>query len=175
MKERCKNIIKEIKEVYIRAPARMTSDYRNEQENLIGYQGREILELLQNAVDELEENSDAVIEISLNDQLLKVCNNGKPFTFEGFQSLIYSHFSPKYENDNYIGNKGTGFRSILNWAEKIRIYSGDLSVEFAESQANKLLEELLSHDSVKKYCEENNHIVPHIATLMAPSFIERLC
>lgn len=159
------------KQVYITAPERILSDFRKEKENLVGYRGREILELLQNAVDELEENSNAAIEISIKGNLLKVCNNGKPFSFEGFQSLIYSNFSPKYEKDNYIGNKGTGFRSILNWAEKIKIYSGNLAVEFSEDKANSLLEELQKHDSVKEFCRKNNDV--HIATLAVPAPIEK--
>ena len=97
------DIIKEVekmKQVYITAPERILSDFRKEKENLSGYRGREILELLQNAVDELEENSNAAIEISIKGNLLQVCNNGKPFTFEGFKSLIYSNLSPKSERDN---------------------------------------------------------------------------
>lgn len=174
MKERCKNLIDEIKNVYILAPARIISDYRREKANLAGYQGREILELLQNAVDELEDNSDATVEISIIGNILKVCNNGRAFSFEGFQSLIYSDYSPKFQRDNYIGNKGTGFRSILNWAEKIKIYSGELAVEFSEIQAQKLLDELLTYESVKKYCTENNISITNIAILTAPYFIEKL-
>ena len=167
------DIIKEVekmKQVYITAPERILSDFRKEKENLSGYRGREILELLQNAVDELEENSNAAIEISIKGNLLQVCNNGKPFTFEGFKSLIYSNLSPKSERDNYIGNKGTGFRSILNWAEKVRIYSDNLAVEFSEDKANKLLEELKTNDSVKEYCMKND---VHIATLAVPALIEK--
>lgn len=174
MKERCKNLIDEIKDVYSRAPARIISDYRREKANLAGYQGREILELLQNAVDELEDTSDATVEISIIGNILKVCNNGRAFSFEGFQSLIYSDYSPKFQKDNYIGNKGTGFRSILNWAEKIKIYSGELAVEFSEIQAKKFLDELLSYESVKKYCSENNIFITNIAILTAPYFIEKL-
>lgn len=174
MKERCKNLIDEIKDVYIRAPARIISDYRREKENLAGYQGREILELLQNAVDELEDNSDATVEIAIIGNILKVCNNGRYFSFEGFRSIIYSNLSPKFQKDDYIGNKGTGFRSILNWAEKIKIYSGDLAVEFSEIHAKMLLDELLSYDSVKKYCSANNITITNIATLTAPYFIEKL-
>lgn len=163
--------VEKMKQVYITAPERILSDFRKEKENLAGYRGREILELLQNAVDELEKNSNAAIEISIKGNLLRVCNNGKPFSFEGFQSLIYSNFSPKYEKDNYIGNKGTGFRSILNWAEKIKIYSGNLAVEFSEDKANSLLEELQKHDSVKEFCRKNNDV--HIATLAVPALIEK--
>lgn len=163
--------VEKMKQVYILTPERIVSDYRNEKQNLAGYRGREILELLQNAVDELEENSDAAIEISMKGDLLQVCNNGKPFTLEGFKSLIYSNLSPKYKKDNYIGNKGTGFRSILNWAEKIKIYSGNLAVEFSEDKANSLLEELQKHDSVKEFCRKNNDV--HIATLAVPAPIEK--
>lgn len=166
-----KKIIKRIKDVYIHTPERILSDYRTEKANLDGYRGREILELLQNAVDELEENSTPAIEISMKGNLLRICNNGKPFTLDGFKSLIYSNLSPKYENDNYIGNKGTGFRSILNWAEKIRIYSGNLAVEFSKDKADSLLEELQTHDSVKNYLKEKKDV--HIATLVAPALIEK--
>ena len=32
----------------------------------------------------------------------------------------------------YIGNKGLGFRSIINWTECVKIHSNNLSVEFSD-------------------------------------------
>lgn len=41
-----------------------------------------------------------------------------------------------------IGAKGLGFRSLLNWCESIKIYSGDLSVAFGLEEAAKFKESL---------------------------------
>lgn len=161
--------------MYIDAPLRIDSDYNVEREHIADYRGREILELLQNAVDELDDGPNADIEISLRGSVLRVCNNGKVFTLNGFRSLIYSNLSPKQKKDNYIGNKGTGFRSVLNWAKEVRVYSGDLNVEFSDVRAANFLSELRAVPSVGSYCEgrEKNNYVVRLPTLAAPFLIDK--
>lgn len=171
MLKEIESLIETIKEGYIHDPNRIISDYRKEKESIADYQGREALELLQNAVDELKEDSCQVVEICLDGNLLRVSNTGNSFTFEGFKSLVYSNLSPKYKKDNYIGNKGTGFRSILNWAEKVKIFSGDLAVEFSESNARDLLMKIRSENpDLDEYCNKNE---ARMATLTAPRIIEK--
>lgn len=46
------------------------------------------------------------------------------------------------DNTFQIGAKGLGFRSILNWCEKIEIYSGELSVAFGLEEAANFRESL---------------------------------
>ncbi len=163
--------IETMKKGYILDPNRILADYRKEIAEIEGYHGRELLELLQNAEDELSETVDRWVNISLTENLLTISNNGSVFTYDGFISLMYSNLSPKHNNTDYIGNKGTGFRSILNWAERIRIYSGELAVEFSASYAEDMLNSLRKHESVQKFCEKHTDV--HIATLVAPKVISK--
>jgi len=172
MNEKISQAIATMKQGYILDPNRILADYRKEIAEIKGYHGRELLELLQNAVDELAGTENRSVYISLNDGLLTIYNNGNVFTYDGFISLMYSNLSPKHNKAEYIGNKGTGFRSILNWAKSVRIYSGDLSVEFSDSYAVEMLNELLDNESVKAFYKTHEDV--HLATLVAPKIIDRL-
>jgi len=59
-----------------------------------------------------------------------------------------------------IGTKGLGFRSLLNWCEKIKIFSGDLSVAFGMEEAAKFRESL--------------GLKQKVAILSAPTIIEHI-
>ena len=172
MNERILQAIDTMKQGYILDPNRILADYRKETAEIKGYHGRELLELLQNAVDELAGTENRSVYISLNDGLLTICNNGNVFSYDGFISLMYSNLSPKHNKAEYIGNKGTGFRSILNWAKSVRIYSGALSVEFSDRYAEDMLKNLLKHESVKTFCQTHEDV--HLATLVAPRIISEL-
>lgn len=161
--------IETMKQGYVLDPNRILADYRKEIAEIRGYHGRELLELLQNAVDELGGTNDRSVSVVLRDNVLTISNNGSLFTFEGFISLMYSNLSPKHNKNEYIGNKGTGFRSILNWADCIRIYSGDLSVEFSDAFAQETLTELHENASVAEFCASHDEV--KLATLVAPRLI----
>ena len=96
---------------------------------LVGdYRGRCVLELLQNA-------HDAMIEVSKSDPgrvsfvlkteptpLLFVANSGHSFKIRDFKGLCQLGQSPKDPNKS-IGNKGLGFRSVLEVASAPEIWS----------------------------------------------------
>ncbi|MDE5801036.1 MAG: hypothetical protein K2H74_08455, partial [Paramuribaculum sp.] len=83
------------------------------------YEGRELLELIQNADDA---GADTV-RIALKGERLTIANNGdKPFTIDGYASIMRSDQSTKL-SPKYIGCKGLGFRSVINWASTIVIRS----------------------------------------------------
>jgi len=52
-----------------------------------------------------------------------------------------SNLSPKRENQNTIGQKGLGFRSLLNWSNDISIFSNGLSIRFSEQYHKNFFEE----------------------------------
>ena len=106
-------------------PVRAEQDYNRENEDKESYHGRELLELLQNADDEINDSEKSTVEIKLEKSVLTISNDGNPFSKEGIVSLMYSNVSSKRENNKVIGNKGTGFRSVLSWAKEIRIDSSD--------------------------------------------------
>lgn len=172
MNDKVNKAIDTMKQGYILDPNRILADYRKETAEIRGYHGRELLELLQNAVDELGGTEDRSVYISLNGDLLTICNNGNVFTYDGVISLMYSNLSPKHNKAEFIGNKGTGFRSILNWADSVRIYSGDLSVEFSDICASEMLTELMTNDTVNAFFQEYEDV--RLATLVAPRIINRL-
>ena len=72
------NLLKEIekrKEIYAKSPDDMIAAYNREEETKKDYNGRQLLELLQNADDE---RSDVVqIELNTQSQTLTISNRGK--------------------------------------------------------------------------------------------------
>ncbi len=176
-KQFVEDTIKQLIEGCFSDPTRVLEDYKGEMSNMAEYRGREILELVQNAVDELtEEKRNIRIEFNTKDKILRVCNNGNVFTESGFTALMYSRISPKFENDDYIGNKGTGFKSILNWADQIKIFSGELAVLFSKQVAQETFNSLLG----EKYFGQNKKLKEiyqpdgenEVATLKFPKCIQ---
>ncbi len=139
------------------------------------YRGRQLLELLQNADDAHEKNSDThKVYIELTNTQLVIKNTGIGFSKDGVESLLTSNLSPK--DNNYIGNKGLGFRSILNWAKKIHIYSHSkekegkwsfsFSRQFAKDRFNSLS---YAKQELARKKAQNNESHP-IATLRCPKW-----
>ena len=144
------------KKEYKNNPARIAEDFNIEEEAKNGYAGRQILELLQNAVDEMRDTDKRKVEIKLSERnkTLIISNTGRVFSVRGVESLMSSHLSPKHDDNNYIGNKGTGFRSILSWAKEVSIYSGNLSISFSKDYANKIEKELLGSARMLEMTDE---------------------
>lgn len=152
-------IIEEIikrKEVYKKSPSDMVSAYNREIETEKEYNGRQLLELLQNADDE---NSDEVkIELDTSTNQLSIKNRGsecKAFSAKGIRSLMISNLSTK-TSKKYIGNKGLGFRSIINWSEDITIRSNDLSIEFSNRVVHQAFDEMFSLEERVSIRHEQN-------------------
>ena len=92
------------------------------------YRGRCVLELLQNAHDALANASPddpGRISFVLNtasEPVLLIANSGRPFLTKDFQGICQLAQSPKDPNEN-IGNKGLGFRSVLEVSTGPEIWS----------------------------------------------------
>lgn len=101
------------------------------------YHGRFLIELLQNAHDALfdienqktdmdKSEDQGRIEIEISDEppfgALYVANDGSPFTEPNFNSLSRFGQSDK-DPEKHIGNKGIGFRSVLEITRKPEIFS----------------------------------------------------
>ncbi|WP_041611097.1 sacsin N-terminal ATP-binding-like domain-containing protein [Treponema primitia] len=135
---------------------RFIADYNHEYELTKEYNGRQLLELLQNADDA----SSAEVKIAWNkeNRKLTISNKGnEPFQVGGLKSLMLANFSSKTKL-NYIGNKGLGFRSILNWAEKINIRSNGCIISFSEMIAKDVFNNrlALSKEAKQKIRAERN-------------------
>ena len=81
------------------------------------YRGRAVLELLQNAHDVLGRDDDPgqvsfVLVLSAEQPEMLIANSGRPFRREDFSGICELAQSPKDPNQS-VGNKGLGFRSVL--------------------------------------------------------------
>jgi len=155
-----------MKQEYENNSRRIRSDYNRELEAIEIYKGRELLELIQNADDELLEGMSKDIRLSFIDNVLTVSNNGTPFSEEGIDSLMISDLSSKTHKQDVIGNKGKGFRAILGWAKEIKIFSGDLSVRFSYDYSQSVLGEI-----IKNTGNTSNGKPLKAATLVFPEWI----
>ena len=95
------------------------------------YHGRFLIELIQNAHDALLETGDKNrsqrIEIVISEDesssgALYIANDGQPFTQSNFRALANLGQSDK-DPKKSIGNKGIGFRSVLEITKSPEIYS----------------------------------------------------
>lgn len=95
------------------------------------YHGRFLIELIQNAHDALHEKPSPeqpariAIVLDLDDSThgtLLVANDGQPFTRSNFERLSQLGQSDK-DPQKSIGNKGLGFRSVLEVSDRPEVYS----------------------------------------------------
>lgn len=131
--------IEAIKQKYLRSAMDIISDHNNENKTKTDYKRRQIYELLQNADDCYSKEFPQIsVRMELRDNLLIIQNTGVPFSARGVLSLMHTDASSKHEGT--IGCKGLGFRSVLNWANRISVYTRDFCVDFSEERAIRNLE-----------------------------------
>ena len=121
------------KELNEESDKRKQADYKDEKGIKDEYNGRQFLELLQNIDD--AKSKKALIKLNTEKCIVCIANSGNPFTKGGLESLMMAHLSPK--DKTFIGNKGLGFRSLLNWAGEIYVKSKNLSIEFSDENRKK--------------------------------------
>ncbi|PPA60419.1 sacsin N-terminal ATP-binding-like domain-containing protein [Micromonospora chalcea] len=90
------------------------------------YEGRAVLELVQNGHDALHRGQagkiTVLVDLSAEAGVLYVANEGSPFTEENFKSITEFALSNKGPGGG-IGNKGLGFRSVLQLTDWPEVYS----------------------------------------------------
>jgi hypothetical protein len=134
-------LIDRYKRTYIDNPSVMISGFTQENQIVADYNGRQILELMQNADDA---GSDIIhIEIDTEKQILCISNKGSVFDLGGIESLMFPGISTKNKTE-YIGNKGLGFRSILNWVDSVKILTGEVSISFSRSYTESFFQQYLA-------------------------------
>lgn len=127
-----------------------------EKRDITGYHGREIFELLQNADDAYQKSietgckpeQELQVDISYKHNVLTVSNTGTVFDASGIKAIVQGNNSTK--SGKYIGNKGTGFRSVLNWADCVRIYSGEFAIEFSKEIAQDIFDQIKQSPQIQK-------------------------
>ncbi|CCK76627.1 conserved hypothetical protein [Oleispira antarctica RB-8] len=140
-------------DIYETSHNRITADFRMEKSTTESYNGRQILELLQNCDDALlnaisSEKRIVDIKIDTKNNLLSISNFGEAFSAEGVSSLLLANSSNK--GREFIGNKGLGFRSILNWAKKVTINSHDCKIHFSKSIIKEYFEKIVSSQNERE-------------------------
>jgi hypothetical protein len=103
------------------------------------YNGRSLNELVQNA-DDAGSRSVAVIN---RQGCLIVANDGNFFTEENFESLCRAASSKKVKG-NHIGYRGIGFKSVINFSNKVFVISGPLQACFSRELTRKTIPEAQS-------------------------------
>jgi hypothetical protein len=172
IKSDIEQLIERYKKTYIDNPSVMISGYTQENQIVADYNGRQILELMQNADDA---GSDIIhIEIDTTKKTLCISNKGAAFNIGGIESLMYPGISTKNKTE-YIGNKGLGFRSILNWVDSVTILTCEVSVSFSRKHTEAFFKDHLAFEpSIKERVEQeiNKNKIAYdslpIATLAFP-------
>lgn len=136
--ENIENLINERKSIYRNADE-VVSSYNRENELSNEYNGRQVLELIQNA-DDAGANT-ICISLDTTNRVLSVYNDGGDFTYNGMKSIMIANLSSK-TSSYYIGNKGLGFRSILKWADRVCIKTGNYEFKFSRDIAKEIANKL---------------------------------
>jgi hypothetical protein len=156
---------------YLLRPARLISDSRQERAITADYSGRELLEMLQNAADAaaLSKTEADVLFVETADGLL-IANRGSRFTADGVLSLMIAHLSPKLDESEVqqIGQKGLGFRSLLNWTDTPLITSGEMRIVFSPEHAADVFSQLISKENATELREAVGKAQSHGRTLSPP-------
>lgn len=100
------------------------------------YTGRSLIELLQNA-DDAGASKFEIVEIS--SKVYGVANNGREFCENDLVSLCRSGTSTKKRKTNTIGYRGIGFKSVVNYAKAVHLYSGHIATTFSRQLTKNLL------------------------------------
>lgn len=148
--------------------SRIRQDKNVEAQKIVEYQGRELFEMIQNADDEKSPR----IQLELRRNSLFIRNWGDcPFTEEGLISILRAYMSSKSADGHkkeYIGCKGLGFRSLLNWGDHIVIRSNGVCCEFSKEIAKEKWEELkknFKEENVKLFERETDCPLPLLSVL----------
>ena len=154
-------------------PHEMIASYGREIAVAKDYNGRQILELIQNCDD--AGATEIKIEFNEDKGIVTISNNGeKAFSIEGYRSISIDSLSSKTNKRNYIGSKGLGFRAILNWANSIKVYSNDICLEFSEQNSHKVYDNLFTSQSIENILAERQILadIKPIPILCCPYIFE---
>lgn len=102
------------------------------------YKTRSFIELIQNADDA----NSSVFGIYGIENMLVVANNGRPFTEQDIEALCRSGSSNKNRGGSTIGYRGIGFKSVVNLAKRIYIFSDDYKFSFDKDATRQLLPDI---------------------------------
>ena len=130
---------------YSSQPSRVDEDANQEEDTARGgYARRQIIELVQNASDQLANSDGGRIGIRLTDTHLYVADNGRPIDEPGARAMMFSHLSPKRGKDE-IGRFGVGFKSVLGVTDSPGFFSRSGSFVFDRESATRRIRDVVSN------------------------------
>lgn len=116
-------------DTYESNPDRIEADAGTERQDRADYEGRFVFELLQNAVDEMDDTDEPRVRFELTEDSLLVANNGAAFSFEDLYALTLTTRTTK-AGETTIGHKGRGFTSVLGVTDNPSVYSENVQAQF---------------------------------------------
>lgn len=121
------------------------------------YKTRALIELIQNA-DDAGSNCFGLHSIEGG---FVVGNNGMTFTIDDVEALCRSGSSNKQRGSNTIGYRGIGFKSVVNIAKRISVFSGDFSFCFDKERTKSSLQSDVDVPLIRvpHLIEENQNIL----------------
>jgi hypothetical protein len=125
-------------DTYESNPDRIEADAGTERQDRADYEGRFVFELLQNAVDEMDDIDDPRVRFELTEDRLLVANNGTPFSLKDLYALTLTTRTTK-AGETTIGHKGRGFTSVLGVTDTPRVFSKTVQAQFNRETTAALL------------------------------------
>ena len=116
------------------------------------YRTRAFTELIQNADDA----GSTVFGIHTLNNGFAVGNNGRPFTANDVEALCRSGSSNKRRGSNTIGYRGIGFKSVVNLANQIYVFSKDFNFYFDKASTQNALQNRLDVPLIRIPHQINN-------------------
>lgn len=149
---------------YANEPPLVSKDFKLEAADSADYSRRFVFELLQNADDEMPEDSDKSrkVRFELRGDSLFVANTGRPFDAADLDAITTLTQTTKGDegDEATIGHKGRGFTSILDITSNPAIFSqnggGLLAAEFDREKTRDVIEKKLRKESVETDGEIDN-------------------
>ena len=135
-KIKLQELLRKRQELYISHTVEMLAAFNREEELSREYNGRQILEMIQNADDAGADQMEIMLD--KENKVLTISNNGVPFSLDGIISILIANVSSKVST-SFIGNKGLGFRSIVFWAKEISVETGGCKIVFSREITRKNL------------------------------------
>jgi len=136
------------------------------------YEDRFLYELIQNAYDAHPPNSEGQVAILLDELegdhgVLYVANGGQPFDLDNFEAICELAQSNKAP-DQAIGNKGVGFKSVLQVCTWPEIYS---RADSASTTFNGFCFEFAQLEQYEALCDGDRELADALREDVAPYFL----
>lgn len=128
---------------------------------------RAIWELFQNAGDLVRDGS-AEIKINLTDDSFVFSHKGKSFTYDSLCSLVKQVSSQEKENDDTVGQYGTGFLTTHKFSRRIKVNGSMLISEdpIAYVDINDFLINRENFDDIPCFIEDMKNQILEVEKLM---------